>query len=63
MAAEFAVNFLRFMLMALWLLILGRVLLFHLADRVVTDGAVDARKMTFVGRLGGDLYHRVTTSS
>lgn len=41
-------------------LILGRVLMFHAKDEVMTDGRVDPRKMTFVGRLGGDGYCRVT---
>jgi flavin reductase (DIM6/NTAB) family NADH-FMN oxidoreductase RutF len=41
-------------------LILGRVVLFHLRDDVVRDGRVDPRKLTFVGRLGDDLYCRVS---
>ncbi len=41
-------------------LILGRVGLIHVKDEVATDGVVDPRKMTFVGRLGGDLYCRVS---
>jgi len=41
-------------------LILGRVVLFHVKDEVATEGRVDPRKLTFVGRLGGDLYCRVT---
>jgi flavin reductase (DIM6/NTAB) family NADH-FMN oxidoreductase RutF len=40
-------------------LILGRVVLFHLRDDVVRDGRVDPRRLTFVGRLGDDLYCRV----
>ena len=40
-------------------LILGRVLLLHARDEVLTDGLPDPRKLTFVGRLGGDLYCRV----
>jgi flavin reductase (DIM6/NTAB) family NADH-FMN oxidoreductase RutF len=40
-------------------LILGRVVLVHAKDEVVSDGRVDPRKLTFVGRLGGDSYCRV----
>jgi len=40
-------------------LLLGRVLLLHARDEVLTDGLPDPRKITFVGRLGGDLYCRV----
>jgi len=41
-------------------LILGRVALFHVKDEVLHEGRVDPRKLTFVGRMGGDLYCRVT---
>ncbi len=41
-------------------LILGRVVLYHVKDEVARDGRVDPRKLTFVGRLGDDLYCRVT---
>jgi flavin reductase (DIM6/NTAB) family NADH-FMN oxidoreductase RutF len=41
-------------------LILGRVVLFHVRDEAVTAGRVDPRKVTFIGRMGGDLYCRVT---
>jgi flavin reductase (DIM6/NTAB) family NADH-FMN oxidoreductase RutF len=41
-------------------IILGRVVLFHVRDEAVTAGRVDPRKVTFVGRMGGDLYCRVT---
>jgi flavin reductase (DIM6/NTAB) family NADH-FMN oxidoreductase RutF len=41
-------------------LILGRVVLFHAKDEVVANGRVDPRRLTFVGRLGGDGYCRVT---
>jgi flavin reductase (DIM6/NTAB) family NADH-FMN oxidoreductase RutF len=41
-------------------LILGRVVLFHVKDEILTDGRVDPRHVTFVGRLGGDGYCRVT---
>ena len=40
-------------------LILGRVVLVHVRDEVLSDGRVDPRKLTFVGRLGGDSYCRV----
>ena len=40
-------------------LILGRVVLFHARDEILKDGRVDPRKLTFVGRLGEDLYCRV----
>jgi flavin reductase (DIM6/NTAB) family NADH-FMN oxidoreductase RutF len=39
--------------------ILGRILLYHIDERVMTDGVVDAKKLTFVGRLGADMYCRV----
>jgi len=42
-------------------LILGRVVMAHAKDEVVSDGRVDPRKLTFVGRLGGDSYCRVDT--
>jgi flavin reductase (DIM6/NTAB) family NADH-FMN oxidoreductase RutF len=40
-------------------LILGRVVMAHAKDEVVSDGRVDPRKLPFVGRLGGDTYCRV----
>ena len=40
-------------------LILGRVVMFHAKDEVVDGGRVDPRRLTFVGRLGGDSYCRV----
>jgi len=40
-------------------LILGRVVMFHARDEVVDGGRVDPRRVTFVGRLGGDTYCRV----
>jgi flavin reductase (DIM6/NTAB) family NADH-FMN oxidoreductase RutF len=40
-------------------LILGRVVMFHAKDEVVSDGVVDPKRLTFVGRLGGDSYCRV----
>jgi flavin reductase (DIM6/NTAB) family NADH-FMN oxidoreductase RutF len=41
-------------------LLLGRVVLYHVKDEVLRDGRVDPRRVTFVGRLGDDLYCRVT---
>jgi flavin reductase (DIM6/NTAB) family NADH-FMN oxidoreductase RutF len=41
-------------------LILGRVVLAHVRDELVKDGAVDPTLLEFVGRLGGDLYARVS---
>jgi flavin reductase (DIM6/NTAB) family NADH-FMN oxidoreductase RutF len=40
-------------------LILGRVVMFHAKDEVLDAGRVDPRRVTFVGRLGGDTYCRV----
>ncbi len=40
-------------------LILGRVAIYHVKDDVLRDGRVDPRKLTFVGRMGDDLYCRV----
>lgn len=40
-------------------LILGRVVHVHADDAIWVDGRVDPRKLTFVGRLGDDLYCRV----
>ena len=41
-------------------LILGRVVQYHVDDAVLRNGVVDPRLLTFVGRLGGDGYTRVT---
>ena len=41
-------------------LILGRVVMVHAKDEVLTDGRVDPARLTFVGRLGGDSYCRVS---
>jgi flavin reductase (DIM6/NTAB) family NADH-FMN oxidoreductase RutF len=41
-------------------LILGRVVMVHAKDEVVEGGRVDPRRLTFVGRMGDDLYCRVT---
>ncbi len=41
-------------------LILGRVVLVHVDDAVLRGGVVDPGLLTFVGRLGGDGYTRVT---
>jgi len=40
-------------------LILGRVVMVHAKDEVLSDGRVDPRRLTFVGRLGDDFYCRV----
>lgn len=40
-------------------LILGKIVHVHADDEIWTDGRVDPRKLTFVGRLGDDLYCRV----
>jgi len=40
-------------------LILGRVVMVHAKDGIVENGRVDPRRLTFVGRLGDDLYCRV----
>jgi flavin reductase (DIM6/NTAB) family NADH-FMN oxidoreductase RutF len=41
-------------------LILGRVVLFHAREEVVEGGRIDPRRLTFIGRLGGDSYCRVS---
>lgn len=41
-------------------LILGRVVMFHAKDEVLDSGRVDPRRLTFVGRMGGDSYCRVS---
>jgi flavin reductase (DIM6/NTAB) family NADH-FMN oxidoreductase RutF len=41
-------------------LILGRVVMIHAKDEILEGGRVDPRRLTFVGRLGDDLYCRVT---
>lgn len=41
-------------------LILGRVVYIHVRDELMKDGAVDPTRLTFVGRLGGDGYARVS---
>ena len=40
-------------------LILGRIVHVHADDAIWMDGRVDPRRLTFVGRLGDDLYCRV----
>jgi flavin reductase (DIM6/NTAB) family NADH-FMN oxidoreductase RutF len=40
-------------------LILGRVVMVHAKDEILEGGRVDPRRLTFVGRLGDDLYCRV----
>jgi flavin reductase (DIM6/NTAB) family NADH-FMN oxidoreductase RutF len=41
-------------------LILGRVVTVHAKDEILDGGRVDPRRLTFVGRMGDDLYCRVT---
>jgi len=41
-------------------LILGRVVRVHAKDEILDGGRVDPRRLTFVGRMGDDLYCRVT---
>lgn len=41
-------------------LILGRVLLYHVKDEVLREGRVDPALVTFVGRMGDDLYCRTS---
>lgn len=41
-------------------LILGRIVFAHVQDAVWKDGAVDPALVTFVGRMGGELYCRTT---
>ncbi|HVE38961.1 MAG TPA: flavin reductase family protein [Planctomycetota bacterium] len=41
-------------------LILGRVVMVHAKDEILDGGRVDPRRLTFVGRMGDDLYCRVT---
>jgi flavin reductase (DIM6/NTAB) family NADH-FMN oxidoreductase RutF len=38
------------------LMVLGEVVRFHVSEDVLTDGAVDQRKLPTVGRLGGPYY-------
>lgn len=40
-------------------LILGRVVMFHAKDEILDGNRVDPRRLTFVGRLGDDLYCKV----
>jgi flavin reductase (DIM6/NTAB) family NADH-FMN oxidoreductase RutF len=40
-------------------LILGRVVMVHAKDEILEGGRVDPRRLTFVGRMGDDLYCRV----
>lgn len=41
-------------------LILGRVVTIHAKDEILEGGRVDPHRLTFVGRLGDDLYCKVT---
>ena len=40
-------------------LILGRIVHVHVDDAIWVDGRVDPKRLTFVGRLGDDLYCRI----
>ncbi|MFQ5895036.1 MAG: flavin reductase family protein [Nitrospinota bacterium] len=39
-------------------IVIGEVVLFHVADEVLAGGVIDPYKLKPVGRLGGDLYSR-----
>ena len=41
-------------------LILGKVLLYHVQDEVLREGRVDSGLLTFVGRMGDELYCRTS---
>ena len=43
--------------------VIGEVVLFHIADSVLTGGRVDAAKLDAIARLGGPNYTRVTPDS
>jgi len=43
--------------------VIGEVVLFHIAEAVLTNGRVDAAKLDAIGRLGGPNYTRVTRES
>ena len=40
--------------------VFGTVLCAHVSETVLTDGAIDARKLDTIGRMGGDSYSRTT---
>ena len=43
--------------------VIGEVVLFHIAEAVLTNGRVDAAKLDAIGRLGGPNYTHVTRES
>jgi len=40
--------------------VFGTVLCAHVSEAVITDGAIDPRKLDTIGRMGGDYYTRTT---
>jgi len=40
--------------------VFGTILCAHVSEAVVTDGALDPRKLDTIGRMGGDYYTRTT---
>lgn len=40
--------------------VFGTVLCAHVSEDVITDGAIDPRKLDTIGRMGGDYYTRTT---
>ena len=40
--------------------VFGTILCAHVSESVVTDGALDPRKLDTIGRMGGDFYTRTT---
>lgn len=40
--------------------VFGTVLCAHVSETVLTDGAIDPRKLDTIGRMGGDYYTRTT---
>ena len=41
-------------------LVLGSIINVHIKDEVLTEGKIDASKLDFIGRMGGNLYCRAT---
>jgi flavin reductase (DIM6/NTAB) family NADH-FMN oxidoreductase RutF len=40
--------------------VFGTVLCAHVSEEIITDGAIDPRKLDTIGRMGGDFYTRTT---
>ena len=40
--------------------VFGTILCAHVSEAVITDGAIDPRKLDTIGRMGGDFYTRTT---